>query len=115
MRDVPPLALYPWPVANDDAEKIQTILKRMDKTVLPTEAVPGGDLRILALGIKPSFFCNYALLTYPLEPVSLRGALEWVLGQQFDRRAISDVQWLSETIGRPTPEIFETHRGPYFD
>lgn len=40
----------------------------------------GFDARVLAIGHRPPFFCNYALTTEATTPAGWERALSWVLG-----------------------------------
>lgn len=79
----------------------------VDYLVQPVKAVPGSPGRILALGKKPHFVCDYALVEKPTKE-SIRNALEWVLGDHDDPRARTVVQVLEEIFGSGVQEIGTT-------
>lgn len=79
----------------------------MDFLVTPVKAVPGSPGRILAIGEKPPFVCDYALVAKPTVE-SIKNALEWVLGDHDDPRARTVVQVLEEIFGNGVKEIGTT-------
>ena len=81
MTDIIPLQIYPWPVSPELMEHIRRAKQsiNLDAKVLPTEAVPGGPSRVLALGSLPPFVCDAALVKDPSDGAAIQRALNWLL------------------------------------
>ena len=81
-----PLAIWPWPAP---AEQLQVVREAFIKLALPfpvqpCPAVPGGPVRVLALGTLPPFICDSALMADPMNADFMVNALRWVLDSEQD-------------------------------
>jgi hypothetical protein len=79
----------------------------VDYLIQPVKAVPGSPGRILAIGKKPHFVCDYALVANPTVE-SFKNALHWALGDHDDPRARTVIQVLEEIFGKGVKEIGPT-------
>ena len=71
---------------------------------MPENAVPGSPGRVLAIGSKPDFICDYAYVANPTVE-SLTAALAWCLGLKEDSRGVTMGKMLSEYFGEGVKEI----------
>lgn len=98
-----PLPVYP---AKPDGELLQMIkdaksLITTDIKVVPSRAVNGSPGRILAIGEKPDWVCEYAYVKEP-NVKSLKEAMEWILGITEDPRGVTLIKVMREIFG---PEV----------
>ena len=73
--------------------------------VTPVRAVIGSPGRILAIGEKPDWICEYAYIKEP-STQSFKEALEWILGIREDPRGVTIIRTLREIFG---PDVQELH------
>ena len=106
MTDVIPLPVWP----QKPQEPILGMLKQA-KAQLQTSllislerAVPGSPGRVLAIGSKPNFLCEYAYVANPTVE-SLTQALAWCLGLKEDVRGVTIARILSEFMGGEVKEV----------
>lgn len=109
MTYVTPLPVWP----QKPQEPILTMLKQAKAQlqtsllISPERAVPGSPGRVLAIGSKPNFLCDYAYVAEPTVE-SLTAALSWCLGLKEDARGVTIGRMLSEIMGGPVEEITDT-------
>lgn len=106
MTDIKPLAVYPRKPSGDVLEALKTAKANLHTSVKisPENAVPGSPGRILAIGEKPNFLCDYAFVANPTVD-SLQQALSWCLGLTEDARGITIVRTLREIFGEGVTEV----------
>lgn len=106
MPDVTPLPVWP----QKPQEPILSLLKQAKAQlqtsllISPERAVPGSPGRVLAIGSKPNFLCDYAYVAEPTVE-SLTAALEWCLGLKEDARGVTIGRMLSEIMGGEVREV----------
>ena len=107
MPDVTPLPMYPQVPTGNTLTALKTAKSLLDTKVLiqPVKAVPGSPGRVLAIGSKPNFLCDYAYVAEPTVE-SLTAALSWCLGLKEDARGVTIGRMLSEIMGG---EVCELH------
>lgn len=107
--NVTPLPVFPTVPAGDTLTALKTAKSQLNTRVLiqPVKAVPGSPGRILAIGSKPNFLCDYAYVAEPTVE-SLTQALAWCLGLKDDARGVTIGRMLSEIMGGPVEEITDT-------
>lgn len=76
----------------------------LDFLVKPVRAVPGSPGRVLAIREEPNFICDYAYVVN-MNLDSLTNALEWVLTDKEDKRAVTKIDMLRKTFGQRLIEI----------
>lgn len=114
MSETRPLAIHPWPVPQDALQRIQEAFSslRAPFPVQPRPAVPGGPVRVLALGSLPPFICNAGLVRDPSNVDSIRNALRWVLDEsQPVENGFTDTDYLKAFFG-PEVRYIETVPAP---
>ena len=70
----------------------------LDVMVRPVVATPGFD-RILAIGERPDFICDHALVKDVTNIESLKAALKWCITGEPDDRVTTIEKWLSRLMG----------------
>ena len=103
-----PLAIWPWPAPPEQLEVVRRayLALKLPFPVQPSPAVPGGPVRVLALGSMPSFICDSALIGDPLSFESVRNGLAWVLDTTQDiERGYTIVDYLRSLLGDDVKEI----------
>jgi hypothetical protein len=100
------LPIYPSVPFGDTLEAVKAAKDSLDLDYLvkPVKAVSGSPGRVLAIGEKPDFVCDYAFVPNPTVE-SLINALNWVLGDHDDPRARTVVQVLEDYFGKGVKEI----------
>ena len=78
-----------------------------DTLVKPVRAVHGSPGRILAIGEKPEWICEYAYIKEP-STQSFKEALEWILGIREDPRGVTIIRTLREIFGPGVQELHAT-------
>lgn len=63
-------------------------------TVIPVVATPGFD-RVLAIGERPPFICDHALIKDITNVESVKAALKWCITGEPDDRVTTMEKWLS--------------------
>jgi hypothetical protein len=98
--------IYPSVPSGAVLEALKTAKESLDVDYLirPVKAVPGSPGRVLAIGTKPDFVCDYAFVPEP-SVESLKNALHWALGDHDDPRARTVVQVLEDIFGKGVKEI----------
>ena len=106
MPDVTPLPVFPTVPTGDTLTALKTAKSQLNTRVLiqPVKAVPGSPGRILAIGSKPNFLCDYAYVAEPTVE-SLTAALSWCLGLKEDARGVTIGRMLSEIMGGEVREV----------
>ena len=106
MTDVNPLPVYPRRPQGTTLELLKQAKAQLQTSLLisPENAVPGSPGRILAIGEKPNFLCDYAYVANPTVE-SLTQALAWCLGLQEDARGVTIGRMLSEIMGGEVREL----------
>lgn len=108
MPDVRPLPIYPWPVDPAALELVKRAKAELETQfkVVPVRALPGSPGRMLALGVKPNFVCDYAPVVDPSNYTSVKNALSWVLDETQDvERGVTVLDCLKEIFGPQTREL----------
>jgi len=107
-------ALYIWSgeeradLAPIKAAKAALNVDRVVKPVGVTsiEQLPSLDTRVLAVGSRPPFLCEYALTSERTSPEGWQRALSWVLGITVDDpKATTVLDILTSTFGPGMKEI----------
>jgi hypothetical protein len=106
MAEIRPLPIYPSAPTGDELTALKTAKDMLNLPFLvkPMDAVPGSPGRILALGKRPDFLCDHALVAKPTVE-SIKSALEWVLGEHEDKRATTMAQMLQEIFKGEVKEL----------
>jgi hypothetical protein len=104
--ELKPLPIYPSKPQGAILEALKQAKVNLDLSYLisPEKAVPGSPGRVLAIGEKPNFLCEYAYVANPTVE-SLQSALSWVLGLTEDPRGVTVARMLSELWGGEVKEI----------
>ena len=103
-----PLAIWPWPAPPEQLEVVRQayLALGLDYSILPCPAVPGGPVRVLALGAPAPFLCDSAVIARPLALDSVLPGLRWVLtGDVNDTRGYMLVDQLTSLLGDGVKEI----------
>ena len=106
MTDVKPLPVYPRKPVGAVLEALKQAKSKLPTSLLisPENAVPGSPGRVLAIGEKPNFLCDYAYVKEPTVE-SLEQALAWCLELKEDTRGVTIGRMLSELWGGEVKEI----------
>lgn len=106
MTNVRPLPVYPDKPTGELLEMIKQAKSEIhaDLLVQPVRAVLGSPGRILAIGQKPDWMCEYAYVEQP-NPKSLKEALEWVLEIKEDPRGVTLIKMMTEIFGPGVKEL----------
>lgn len=106
MSDVTPLPMWPQKPQEPLLSLLKQAKQQLNTSLLisPVKAVPGSPGRVLAIGSKPDFICEYAYVANPTVE-SLTAALAWCLGLKEDVRGITMGKMLSEYFGEGVKEI----------
>lgn len=107
MNDIRPLAIWSArELTNADYGRIRVAKQALGLPFLVQfgKAVAGGSERVLAIGGEPDFLCDYAQIpnTYS---AGLKPALEWVLSNKEDSRAMSMADVLTKWMGAEVREV----------
>jgi hypothetical protein len=73
--------------------------------VRPALAFPGTPHRVLAIGSRPPFLCDYALIGEHTEADRIAQAVGWVLGEREDENATTVLDMLLWIFGPGVREI----------
>lgn len=89
-----------------DIDLIKTAKEKIDCNfkVQLCKAVPGSPGRVLAIGSKPPFLCDYALVQQPTVE-RLQAALEWILELREDTRGMTILKKMKQIFGEETIEV----------
>lgn len=113
MTDLRPLPIW-WakPPTDADWQRIRQAKAalKLDFLVQPGRASAGSPGRILAVGGKPDFVCDYATVA-DTRSAGLQIALNWVLGTHDDPRAVTMPEMLTEIFGKEVKEVINEHEG----
>lgn len=106
MSELIPLAIFPRKPTGKilDMVKAAKHSLNMKQMVQPCDAVPGSPGRVLAIGSKPDFICDYAYVANPTVE-SLTSALAWCFGLREDPRGVTMGRMLSEIFGGEVKEL----------
>lgn len=104
--DLRPLQIMSGKLHADDWQRIRAAKASLDLPFLitPAKAVPGGVGRVLAIGVKPDFVCDYAFVPDTKSP-GLIAAMEWALTDKEDPRAVTVEDMMKQIFGPETKEI----------
>jgi hypothetical protein len=104
--ELKPLPIYPQKPQGPILEALKQAKANLHLNYLisPEKAAPGSPGRVLAIGEKPNFLCEYAYVANPTVE-SLQAALSWVLGITEDARGVTIARMLSEIMGGEVKEI----------
>lgn len=118
MPSFPSSETRPLPIwaAERDQVDLAPIRKAKEALGLPFKVVPWWvpapdgragipDFRVLALGTRPPWICDYALVNGRGGDAGLQAALAWVLGDHEHPRATTVLDILSATFGPGVREI----------
>ena len=102
-----PLPIYPGLPSSEVMGMIKEAKAQVGTNTLvkPVRAVKGSPGRILAIGEKPDWICEYAYIKEP-STQSFKEALEWILGIREDPRGVTIIRTLREIFG---PDVQELH------
>lgn len=102
-----PLPIYPGLPSSEVMGMIKEAKAQVGTSALikPVRAVKGSPGRILAIGEKPEWICEYAYVENP-STQSFKEALEWILEMREDPRGITVTRMLKEIFG---PGVRELH------
>ena len=107
MPETRPLALY-GPCSDADLAALKQAKATLDLPylIVPTQALPGGPTRVLALRVAPKFVCDFALVADPTNPAAVLAAMSWALTPDLvDDRATSKLEWLQGLLGTEVVEV----------
>lgn len=106
MPDVIPLPVWPQKPEGQTLEMLKQAKQQLQTSLLisPERAAPGSPGRVLAIGSKPNFLCDYAYVAEPTVE-SLTAALSWCLGLKEDARGVTIGRMLSEIMGGEVREV----------
>lgn len=106
MPDVIPLPVWPQKPEGQTLEMLKQAKQQLQTSLLisPERAAPGSPGRVLAIGSKPNFICEYAYVANPTVE-SLTQALAWCLQLKEDVRGVTIARMLSEIMGGEVKEI----------
>ena len=106
MPDVTPLPVWPQKPQEPILAMLKQAKAQLQTSILisPERAVPGSPGRVLAIGSKPNFLCDYAYVANPTVE-SLTQALAWCLHLKEDVRGVTIARMLSEIMGGEVKEI----------
>lgn len=113
MSDIKPLPIYsPTPLSDDDFARIRAAKQRLALPFLAQfgRAVAGSPTRVLAIGGKPDFVCEYAEVPNT-SSAGLDAALAWVLGEHDDSRAMTMAETLTDMFGGEVVEVEDATDG----
>ena len=101
-----PLPMYPGLPKSEVMGMIKEAKAQIqtDALVKPVRAVIGSPGRILAIGEKPDWICEYAYVKEP-STQSFKEALEWILGIKEDPRGVTIIRTLREIFGPDVREL----------
>lgn len=105
--DIRPLPIWSaWPLKDEEYQLIREAKQRLGLPFLAQfgRAVPGSPTRVLAIGGKPDFACEYAEVPNCYSK-GLGPALAWVLGEHDDARAMTMEETLSDMFGGTVREV----------
>jgi hypothetical protein len=104
--ELKPLPIYPRKPQGAILEALKQAKVNLDLNYLisPEKAVPGSPGRVLAIGEKPNFLCDYAYVKEPTVD-SLQQALAWCLELKEDSRGVTIGRMLSELLRGEVKEI----------
>ena len=104
-----PLPMYPGLPKSEVMGMIKEAKAQIqtDALVKPVRAVAGSPGRILAIGEKPDWICEYAYVKEP-STQSFKEALEWILGIKEDPRGVTIIRTLTEIFGPGVREVSAT-------
>ena len=109
MTSIRPLPVYPAKPNGEVLEMIKQAKSQMSTELLiqPVRAVIGSPGRVLAIGEKPDWMCEYAYVETP-NIKSLKEALEWVLELKEDPRGVTLIKRMTEIFGPGVRELSVT-------
>lgn len=100
MTNIIPLPVYPSKPEGELLEMIKQAKAMINVNTLikPARALPGSPGRILAVGEKPEWICEYAYVKEP-NVKSIKEAMEWILGITEDPRGTTIIKVMKEIFG----------------
>jgi hypothetical protein len=106
MTNVLPLPVYPTKPEGELLEMLKQAKAAINiKTLIqPAKAVQGSPGRILAIGEKPDWICEYAYIEEP-NVKSLKEAMEWILGITEDPRGVTLIKVMREIFGPGVKDV----------
>lgn len=106
-----PLAI--WTQGDKDSElpyiKQAKAQLNIDTKVVPVVAQPGAR-KVLALGGRPPFVCDHALVRDPKNVEGLKAALRWYITDEPDDRVTTIAKHLSILFGAEVKEVTDEVR-----
>jgi len=105
--------LYIWSESKADLAPVKAakLALGIESKVIPMGAttlvdLPDLNTRVLAIGTRPPFICEYALTTAGTSDAGWQRALSWVLGEtEYDPKATTIEDIMVSTFGPGTREI----------
>jgi hypothetical protein len=106
MSEVKPLQILAGKLYADDWDRLKAAKEKLKLpfTVMPSKAVPGGEGRVLAIGVKPNFICDYAFVESTKSPGFIT-AFDWATSDKTDSRAVTAEEMLQAILGPETREV----------
>lgn len=106
MTDMKPLQILAGPLFADDWDRLKAAKEELGLPfiVQPAKAVPGGEGRVLAIGRKPDFVCDYAYVESTKSPGFIT-AFDWATSDKIDSRAVTAEEMMQELFGPQTREV----------
>ena len=100
MSSIIPLPVYPNKPDGELLEMIKQAKGMINTNILmqPVRAVHGSPGRILAIGDKPDWVCEYAYVK-TANVKSIKEAIEWILGITEDPRGVTLIKVMREIFG----------------
>jgi hypothetical protein len=111
MPEVLPLPIYPYKPTGQQLTVFKSAKEKVNTTTLVqlVKAVPGSPGRIIAMGEKPTWLCEYAYIPNPkIDSAtidSLEAAINWALGIKEDARGVTVIRTLREIFGPGVKEV----------
>lgn len=105
--DLAPFPVWVYPGVDIDWDRIKRV--KMTMPDLPrvrfTQATPSTAERVLTVGGKPYFLCDYAMVTARTTDERLAEAIHWVLSDEHHEKATLVVDTLRAILGPEVREI----------
>ena len=97
-EEVRPLPIYLPDATEEDLARLKEVYVSLGipGKVRPVAAVPGSPGPLLAIGYKPYWMCDYALVSGTYSP-GLAYAMRCILTDTWDERMKSELDWLNES------------------
>jgi hypothetical protein len=106
MTNLIPLPVYPSKPSGELLDMIKEAkgLINTRTMVQPVRAVHGSPGRVLAIGQRPDWICEYAYIEEP-SVKSIKEAMEWILGIKEDPRGMTIIRVMREIFGPGVKDV----------